>query len=217
MAQSAWQTLSTPLLPSWRTVDGKQVQGRALGGCGNGHTWDPEESFKVFQQLVSHHLLCPFLNRPRVFYTQYYLPSPDVQVMYRSFSYSIPKAHFRVGVTAAHPMLRTINKPMMAFQFQRLNIDLSKANLLSSEYFYMNVLSADLPGVKCKLYSLSIFSFASKGKMAIVCYLRVVRTHRIQIGQAVRAAPESAQVGPKYPGETGSLNITYRLPPTSSS
>lgn len=80
VAQSAWQTLSTLLLPPWRTVDGKQVRGRALGGCGNGHTWDPEESFKVFQQLVSHHLLCPFLNRPRVFYTRYYLPSPDVQV-----------------------------------------------------------------------------------------------------------------------------------------
>lgn len=143
-----------------------------------------------------------------------------LRLMYRSFrerSYSIPKAHFRVGATAACPMLRTINKPVMAFQFQRLNIDLSKANLLRPEYFYMNVLSADLPGVKCKLYSLSIFSFASKGKTAIVCYLRVVRTRRIQIGQAVRAAPESAQVGPKYPGETGGLNITYRLPPTSSS
>ena len=71
-------------------------------------------------------------------------------------------------MAAPHPTLRTINKLVMAFQFQRLNIDLSKANLLSPEYFYMNVLSADLPGVKCKLYSFSIFSFASKGKMAIV-------------------------------------------------
>lgn len=71
-------------------------------------------------------------------------------------------------MAAPHPTLRTINKLVVAFQFQRLNIDLSKANLLSPEYFYMNVLSADLPGVKCKLYSFSIFSFASKGKMAIV-------------------------------------------------
>lgn len=32
----------------------------------------------------------------------------------------------------------------------------------------MNVLSAGLPGVKCKLYSLPVFSFGSKRKMAIL-------------------------------------------------
>lgn len=87
-------------------------------------------------------------------------------LIYRPFrerSCNIPKTHFRVGVAAARPMLRTINKPRMAFQLQRLNIDLSKANLFCPEYFYMNMLSADLPGVKRKLYSFSIFSFASKG------------------------------------------------------
>lgn len=71
----------------------------------------------------------------------------------------------------ACPMLRIINKPVTALQFQRLNIDLSKANLLDPEYSYVNVLSAGLPGVKCKLYSLLIFSFGSKGKMTVILLL----------------------------------------------
>lgn len=67
-------------------------------------------------------------------------------------------------MVVACPMLGTINKLVTALWFQRLNIDLSKANLLDSEYFYMNVLSAGLPGVTCELYSLSIFSSGSKKK-----------------------------------------------------
>ena len=63
-------------------------------------------------------------------------------------------------------MLRTVHKPVTALQFQGMSIGLCKANLLGTEYFYMNMLLAGLPGIKCKLYSLPIFSFVSERKMA---------------------------------------------------
>ena len=49
------------------------------------------------------------------------------------------------------PMLRIVHKLVIALQFQSLNTDLSKANLLGPEYFYMDALFTSLPSVKCKL------------------------------------------------------------------
>jgi len=91
-------------------------------------------------------------------------------------------------MTEVCPMLRTVHKLVTALQFPRLRSDLNMAKWLGTEYFYMNVLSAGLPGVQCKLYSLPIFSFGSKRKMATIS-LRVISTGRRGTAQRLRAVP----------------------------
>lgn len=146
-------------------MDGEQLQRRASGGWALMPMVSTQRKLsKLFGHLLPQYLLCSFVKHPRVFYTRYYLPSAWCTCLSGEHSCSAQKAPFSAGVVVACPMLGTINKLVTALWFQRLNIDLSKANLLDSEYFYMNVLSAGLPGVTCELYSLSIFSSGSKKK-----------------------------------------------------
>lgn len=86
---------------------------------------------------------------------------------------------------------------------------ISWANLFCPEYFYMNVLSADLPGVKRKPYSFLHLFICFKRQLASI--LRVVRNMQNSNRAACGSSLKSAQVGPKYPvkQEVLTLLIVY--------